>query len=146
MKVLIPLLFSISLYGQAEWKGYIMLFGAGMSDALTQTLAMDYDRFKDAFPQAKDQFWNPQESRLNRYKDRDPSKGPAFPFSTNLLAFTTSGYQLSRTTTRSLFLGGAIRLTIGKKYTNEELLKAGIFGSLSYSAGYFVTNTIIFNE
>lgn len=37
-------------------------------------------------------WWDASESWKNKYKDRDPEKGPAFPLSTTLLVFVTDAW------------------------------------------------------
>lgn len=55
------------------------------------------------------QFWNPLLSWNNKYKNRNKTNGPAFPFSTNLLIFVTDGYHLMQFIfENSLFLSFAI--------------------------------------
>jgi len=78
----------------------VTLFLSGAFDGLNQTLNFHYPKFKRAFPEANDQFWNPAISWKNKYaKD---SKGAtltdyeAFPFSTSILVWTTDGHHLSR--------------------------------------------------
>lgn len=78
----------------------VTLFLSGAFDGLNQTLNFHYPKFKRAFPQANDQFWNPDVSWENKYaKD---SQGAtltdyeAFPFSTSILVWTTDGHHLSR--------------------------------------------------
>lgn len=78
----------------------VTLFLSGAFDGLNQTLNFHYPKFKRAFPEANDQFWNPAVSWENKYaKDGQGATltdYEAFPFSTSILVWTTDGHHLSR--------------------------------------------------
>ena len=61
---------------------------AGASNGVTEVLRHDYASFERMFPEANDEFWNPNISWKNKYKNMDPKQGPAFWGSTALLIVT----------------------------------------------------------
>jgi hypothetical protein len=76
-----------------EYIGFILFMLAGMSEGVMDTLQFHYSnsifyRFKNKL------FWNPQISWQNKYKDGDPTEGPKFPLSTNLLVGLTDAWHL----------------------------------------------------
>lgn len=108
--LLFACIFSLSGYAQRPWKEYLipgtMMLFSGMVDGTTEALVFHYDRgFKRTFPNANNQFWNPKVSWKNKYKSQDPSQGPSFVGSTNVLVSLTDGYHLTRTTNLILDMG-----------------------------------------
>lgn len=70
----------------------IFLFISGLLNGSMDALSF---RFSASFFSKLDKyFWNPYYSWVNKYKDRDPTKGPAFPFSTNYLVGITDAWHL----------------------------------------------------
>ena len=76
-----------------EYIGFLCFILAGMSEGVMDTLQFHYSisifyNFKNKL------FWNPQISWQNKYKNGDPTDGPKFLFSTNLLVGLTDGWHL----------------------------------------------------
>jgi hypothetical protein len=92
--------------GASQIKRYILpgaaMFVSGLLDGTGEAISFHYAGFKNRFPKANDQFWNPQESWRNKYKGGDPTLGPAFPGSTTSFAWTTDAYHLLRTSGRAI--------------------------------------------
>lgn len=72
------------------------IFVAGMADGLNQTLEFHYGTFKHVFPKANDEYWNPQISWTNKYKNNNSADGPKYFGSTSFLVWTTDGYHMTR--------------------------------------------------
>jgi hypothetical protein len=71
-----------------------LLFAAGIAKAVMDTLQFHYVIsifYSDRYNQ---NFWDPDESWRNKYKDLDPNKGARFPGSTTWLVWTTDAWHL----------------------------------------------------
>jgi hypothetical protein len=90
----------IGLKAQSDFKknipSFVSTFVAGMADGLNQTLEFHYNDFKRVFPNANDNYWNPQVSWVNKYKNGNSADGPKYMGSTTYLVWTTDGYHLTR--------------------------------------------------
>lgn len=64
---------------------------SGYAEGVRETLNYHYVDFKRVHPDANDQFWNPDQSWTNKYRNGDPSQGPAFWQSEHLLVGLTDG-------------------------------------------------------
>lgn len=75
-------------------------FLAGLADGTRDVLSFRYSR--SIFPRgdgetllgAGAQFWNPDISWRNKWKDGDPDQGERFPLSSTALVFLTDGWHL----------------------------------------------------
>src|SRR5688572_23456133 len=76
------------------WTGGL-IFLAGAAKGFNEGLQYQYNGFASFFPEANKQWFYPGFSFRNKYKDRDPSKGARFPFSTSLLVMVTDQYHLN---------------------------------------------------
>ena len=74
---------------------FMMIF-AGVCEGTAETLKFHPDSFFHVFRRAKKEFWHPDISWLNKYKDGNPSNGPKFWQSTKSLVSLTDGYHLVR--------------------------------------------------
>jgi len=72
-----------------------LVFIAGASKGFNETLMFHWDAFHQKFPHANQNWYNPELSWKNKYKDGDPSKGAKFPLSTTMLVATTDQYHLN---------------------------------------------------
>jgi hypothetical protein len=62
---------------------------SGAARGYEQVVNYHYSSFKRVHPGANDQFFDPEISWKNKYKDGIESEGSAFPLSTTLLVWTT---------------------------------------------------------
>ncbi len=119
---------------------------AGAADGLTEVIRYDYPAFKNRFPNANDQFWQPELSWRNKWKDGDPANGPAYFGSTTILVWTTDGYHLSRTLQKS-FICAAIAFKIGDRKQKWYLYLIDFAAhSAAYSIGFNATLHGFFNH
>ncbi len=70
----------------------LLLVLAGICVAVQDTLQHHYH--SSIFRRLNKQFWNPDLSWKNKYKNGDPILGSRFPFSTTFLVFLTDGWHL----------------------------------------------------
>lgn len=69
----------------------ILIFLSGMFEGVMDTLNFHYKRFELKHKKAKDKFWNPEYSWLNKY---DSQMKPKFIGSTTVFVFVTDGWHL----------------------------------------------------
>jgi hypothetical protein len=87
---------------------------AAISKAIMDKLHFHYNKsifYKGHASIDHDFFWNPQISWRNKYKKRNPEKGPRFLFSTTVLVFLTDGWHLFQ-----FFMGTFIVITVVTAY------------------------------
>ena len=95
--LIILFLFPILLFGQQrqklkfseEFAPVTTMFMAGAFNGVSQDLLFHYNEFESTFPTANAQFWNPELSWTNKYKNGDPLQGAKFPGSTTIFVGTT---------------------------------------------------------
>lgn len=134
MKKLLIILFFIPLFGISQEKYKFKLkehvvpvslfFLSGVADGVADGLQFHYDK--------PDQFWNPDISWTNKYKNHDPSQGPKFFGSTDFLVWTTDGWHLMKFS-RDLFTTGAITFKI-----TQQKKKWWVY--IVEGAGYWIVN------
>ncbi len=112
---------------------------SGSATGFNETLMHHYYKFKAKFPNANDQWFNPQQSWVNKYKDGNYEEGDKFPMSSSLLAFTTDQYHLNAMV-RDVSLVAALTFKIGARkqkflYYVYDLL----YYSACYSFGFYLT-------
>jgi hypothetical protein len=74
------------------------MFLSGLIDGTLESIKFHYcNGFKARFKNANDQFWNPDISWTNKYKNANPSDGEKFRGSTTALVCTTDAYHGLRT-------------------------------------------------
>jgi len=112
----------------------IMMFIAGAADGLSQDLLFHYHEFKRSTGLTGTQYWDPDISWRNKYKNGDPAQGAKFYGSTTFLFGLTDGYHASRSIRDSMVI---LSLTTSKKSKSkkETLRKAALY-TASYGAGF----------
>ena len=75
--------------------GLMML--SGSFDATAEVLRINYSYFEKVHPNANPEFWNPNESWVNKWKNGDPAQGEKYFLSSTALVWTTDAYHLMRT-------------------------------------------------
>lgn len=112
--------------------GLVMLSGA--AKGFNETLEFNWQGFAAAFPKANPQWFWPQQSFKNKYKDGDPAKGAKFPMSTSLLVFATDQYHLNNLIHKAS-MTAALVIKIGE---GKRPFKQYVFDALYYTACYQV--------
>ena len=121
---------------------------AGFSEAIMDTLQFHY--YKSIFRNLKkEQFWNPETSWLNKYKNNNPEMGEKFLGSTTIFVGFTDAWHLFKLT-RNLFIFIGIFFMSINHFSVETALFYTIinrvFFGISFSAGYkFFSLKIILN-
>lgn len=158
VSILVFILFFQVSQAQIKLKSYIipgsMMFLSGMLDGSVESIHYHYDRgFKPQAPNANDQFWNPELSWRNKYKNGDPAQGPKFFGSTSALVFTTDGYHALRTARNVLntftIVYGINSTCTGKKTFKKKLKKMAIDAivlTAMRTVGFYTTYNFIFKQ
>jgi len=76
------------------WTGGLVML-SGMAKGFNETLEFNWHGFAAVFPKANPQWFWPQKSFKNKYKDGDPEKGAKFPLSTCLYHRSVSSQQFN---------------------------------------------------
>jgi hypothetical protein len=119
------------LNGNRLLTGGLMLL-SGASKGLNETLEFNWHGFAAVFPKANPQWFWPQKSYQNKYKDGDREKGAKFPLSTSALVFLTDQYHLDNFIQRAAITTSlVIKVGEGKKPFRHYL-----FDALYYTAAY----------
>jgi hypothetical protein len=123
-----------------------LMFLSGMADGTAETLRIDYSDFKAVFPNANDQYWNPNISWRNKWRNGDKAQGERFFLSSRSLVFTTDGYHQMRML-RNTFMVTALVIPLGgKKKSFKQYAKEGVIYYLCYTAGFTLTFDLIFKH
>jgi len=135
MKKLLLILLLLPIFATAQYKvqplpvGLMFISGAGKGTA-------DYLQFHY---EGKSQFWQPDISWKNKWKNGDPAQGEKFPGSSTLFVCTTDGWHMCNMIHKTAIVG-AITLKIGaKKKPFRYYLYDFLIYSAAYSAGFVVT-------
>ena len=101
------------------WGRTATVFGcgivAGSARATREVLIIDYSKFEAKFPGANEQFWNPEISWQNKWKNGDYTQGPRFPLSHKSFVPLTDAYHGLPAVERMFLMGGCITAVIGEK-------------------------------
>ena len=144
MKSLITALlicFSLFAYSQTNTQliaiktGYF--FAAGCLDGLHDKIDFRYDDFKRLFPEAKDQFCNPDISWRNKYKNGDPLQGEVFWQSSRMFVCATDLFHLTNTGRTFLCVVGAA-IPLNGKITLKELAVQAVVYLVAYNTGKYI--------
>jgi len=120
-------------------------FLSGASDGTAETLRDHYQEFKITFPNANDQFWNPDISWKNKYKNGDYRQGPKFPLSTTVFVWTTDGYHLMRFSKNTLLVATIALHTRQKRSFKNHLLNVALH-TISYHLGFNTAHKLVFRR
>lgn len=127
-----------SFVNAAELKGEIstclMMFVAGAADGVSQDLLFHYHEFERSTGLTGAQYWDPDLSWRNKYKDGDPAKGAKFFGSTTFLVGLTDGYHASRSLRDSMVILSLINSK--KSKSKKESVKKAVLYTASYGAGF----------
>ena len=119
------------------------MFVSGVADGTSEVLRYHYEGFKNRFPDARDTFWQPSQSWPNKWKNGDPTQGPAYFGSTTFLVWTTDGFHLCRTI-RNVHMIAALAIPIGYNKKWYFYIVDAIVYYISYTAGFTLSYDLIF--
>ena len=151
MRIFVTLLFLASFTLQAQekkadklkWKidknkiitGSLVFIG-GAAKGFNETLHFNYKAFENTFPGANEQWFNPQISWRNKYKDGDPDYGAKFLLSTSVFVMVTDQYHLNNFIHRAALMSAlVIKIGEGKKPFRHYLFDF-FYYTACYQAGF----------
>ena len=116
---------------------YSVAFVGGVANGYNETISHHYSQFKKVHPGANDQFWNPEQSWLNKYEDFNGGNKNANYFgSKTFLSWTTDAYHLTSVASNVSLIGATCIITIGEKRKWWEYGIDILGMSLARSAGF----------
>lgn len=108
---------------------------AGWCEGENEILTHDYWNYLEKWPNTNQQYTNPKLSTKNKYKDRDPNKGPAFFLSTTLLVGVTDLYHRNKTARN---VGMATALTFSLTLRKNMKFKHALIQSVIMSGSFIL--------
>jgi hypothetical protein len=100
-----------------------LVFLAGASKGFNETLMFHWSAFHTAFPKANANWFNPQTSWKNKYREGDPVKGAKFPMSTTALVLVTDQYHFDNFINRTCWMSAImLQMSEGRKSFKHYLL------------------------
>jgi hypothetical protein len=110
---------------------------AGALDATSEVLSYNYDLFDKTWNVKNDNYWNPDLSYKNKWRNGDYRQGEAFPLSSTSLSWTVEGRKLIRMGSRFLWAGRAVIPVIQKQDAQVRMSATGQSMVLSMAVSPF---------
>jgi hypothetical protein len=127
---------------QYKWKRGVLCFGigflSGTANGVHEVIHYHYPAFKAMHPKANDQYWNPDESWENKYRNGDKSQGPKFPLSTTLFTGLTDAKHLTGQIHTAGVLSLGVTATIGEKKPWYHYALNILSGGIGYALGFHI--------
>lgn len=109
---------------------------AGFATYQNEITLHNWAMYKRRHPSANPYWWWPRLSENNKWKDRDPSKGPAFPGSTTWLVGVTDKYHFNRLLRNAFVAGGtALSMTLWVRPRWQHIVLQLLFNWATFAAG-----------
>lgn len=122
-----------------RWLTGGLVFLAGASRGFNETLMFHWKGFRNAFPKANPQWFNPSVSWRNKYKNGDPDAGAKFPLSTSVLVMFTDQYHLNNFINKAAYTSTiVIKICEGKKPLKHYLLDF-LYYTFCHQLGFIAT-------
>ena len=122
-----------------HWVTGGLVFLAGASKGFNETLEFHWKGFKHMFQDANPQWFDPEISWRNKYKDGNPFAGAKFPLSTTVLVMFTDQYHLNNFINK-LAWTSAIVIKIGEgKKPFRHYIYDFIYYTACHQAGFALT-------
>ena len=141
-------LLTLSTGQSYNWKHAILPAGlsfvSGASSGLHETILHHYPQFKSKFPEANDQYWNPDISWKNKYANGNNADGPKFPGSTTVFVFTTDAYHFTNSIHRWTLFSAGLTIGIGEKRPWWHYAIDTAVSFVSYSIGFHAVYSVYF--
>jgi len=141
------MLIAISTACFGQWKPQplplSLTFISGTAKGLGDVLEYHFPNFQRLHPNANPQFWNPNQSWVNKYKNNDPAQGEKFFGSTTFGVVFTDAIHPVRSIQKFSMIG-AVVCKIGDKQPFLYYLYDLLSYSLAYSLGFCLVYEIIY--
>jgi hypothetical protein len=117
----------------------VLLVLAGASKGFNETLMFHWDAFHKRFPNANPQWYNPEMSWKNKYREGNPALGARYPLSTSTLVMFTDQYHLDNFINKTAWMSAVmIRMGEGKKPFTHYLLDM-LYYTACHQLGFAMT-------
>lgn len=134
-------------YLKNNWPQMTLLFVSGACDGQVEAISHHYGAFKEKFPNANDQFWNPDISWENKWKNGNKEEGEAFFGSSTIFVAGTDAYHAFRMVHKTTFIA-AVTIEIGGKNRKKKKFKHYVRDffvySACYTAGFYTTYDLMY--
>jgi len=120
-----------------------LALASGALDGVKDIVQFKYHKFRDVHPNANEQFWNPQVSWKNKWKNGDINQGEKFFGSSTFLVATTDSFHLLKSAERS-FLVAAVVVNLGRRQKWYWYLIDFAFITLTRNIGFNATYRFIY--
>lgn len=146
--LILSILLLTKLYGQTfhikkEIPSILTSYLSGVSDGTAETIKFHYSKFDNVFPNANQNYWNPEYSWTNKYKNNNYTSGPKYFGSTTFLVWTTDGYHMTRFVKNTMVVTTIIIHPKEKKKFSQYLFDLLVHTS-AYHLGFHTTYETIF--
>jgi hypothetical protein len=122
-----------------HWITGALVMTAGASKGFNETLMFHWKAFRHSFPDANPDWFNPNVSWRNKYKNGDPDAGAKFPFSTSVLVMFTDQYHLNNFINKAAWTGTVvIKIGEGRKSLKHYILDL-LFYTACHQIGFAAT-------
>ena len=134
---------STNLVSQCDWMklskndfwAMSSMFVSGFSDGTSELIKWDYESFEKYYGDSNDEWWNPDISWKNKYKNGDQNQGAAFFGSRTFLVGVTDGYHAARSL-RNLSLTATLFLVPRQEFNFKRFVFRMIVYTLANRAGF----------
>ena len=122
---------------------YMCMSIGGVCDGISEELLNHYYLVKEKFPNMNDNFFNPQISWNNKYKNGDINQGEAYLGSTSLFIAGTDGYHAFRAIKQTMWFCGLITFQKGKKFKHtllQALISMAVYTTAKGTTHYILSH------
>jgi len=123
---------------------YSSAFVSGFAEGTMDVISFHYDSFQKVHHNANPQFWNPQLSWKNKWKNGDKVQGEKFLGSSTFLVWTTDAWHGLKAVNRLTTIGGSIVITIGEKKKWWWYAKELAIGYAINRVGFYTSYNLIY--
>jgi hypothetical protein len=122
-----------------KWISGALVFTAGASKGFNETIMHHWKAFRHTFPDANPEWFNPDISWRNKYKNGDPDAGAKFPLSTSVLVMFTDQYHMNNFINKAAWTGAVvINICEGKKPFKYYVLDF-LYYTFCHQLGFAIT-------
>ncbi|WP_430817608.1 hypothetical protein [Carboxylicivirga sp. RSCT41] len=131
-------------YLKQNWKTLGLLYLAGFGEGHAELLQHHYYKFEGKYPNANHQFWDPDLSWTNKYKNNDPEQGARFWGSTNVFVATTDAYHGFKFIQKAAIVG-AVTINLNSKKKFRQYVLDAIIYLAAYTSGFYTSYGLMYN-
>ena len=123
---------------------YSSAFVAGFAEGTMDAISFHYDSFQKVHPNANPQFWNPQLSWENKWRNGNKIEGEKFIGSSTFLVWTTDGWYGLKAVNRLATFGATITIVNGDKKKWTYYAKELLISYAANRAGFYTSYNLIY--